>query len=44
MMTTAKPTRDSEGAKSTDALAQGAGIVNPKKFLDPGCFYVVSSR
>ena len=44
MMTTAKPTRDSEGAKSTDALAQGAGIVNPKKFLDPGWFISSSAR
>ena len=44
MLTTAKPTRDSEGAKSTDALAQGAGIVNPKKFLDPGWFISSSAR
>lgn len=44
MMTTAKPTKDAEGATSTDALAQGAGIVNPKQFLDPGWFIGATGR
>lgn len=38
MMTTANPTKDVEGKNSTDSFAQGAGIVNPKKFFDPGWF------
>lgn len=36
MMTTANRTRTADGKGSDDAHAQGAGIVNPKKFFDPG--------
>ena len=36
MMTTAYRTRTADGKRSNDALAQGAGMVNPKKFFDPG--------
>ncbi|GAA4817634.1 S8 family serine peptidase [Nocardioides caeni] len=38
MMTTAYDLRTSSGGRSTDAFAQGAGHVNPAKFLDPGLF------
>jgi subtilisin family serine protease len=38
MMTTASATKTEDGKEDTDALAQGAGIVTPKKFFDPGLF------
>lgn len=38
MMTTAVPTKDAKGKTSTDALAQGAGQVTPRRFFDPGLF------
>ncbi len=40
MMTTATPTKTEAGKPSTDALAQGAGQVTPKKFFNPGLFVV----
>lgn len=36
MMTTATSVRDEAGARSQDTLAQGAGLVRPKRFFDPG--------
>lgn len=38
MMTTATPTRTADDHASTDALAQGAGEVTPRRFFDPGLF------
>jgi len=44
MMTTAKPLLDENGKPSTDAFAQGAGNVNPKKFFNPGLFITPTNR
>ncbi len=39
MMTTATDTVRSNGRAATDPFAQGAGFVNPRRFLDPGLVY-----
>lgn len=39
MMTTAVNTRTDAGGRLTDPFAQGAGFVNPRRFLDPGLVY-----
>lgn len=39
MMTTAGNTKTEGGATSTDPFAQGAGQVNPRRFLEPGLVY-----
>ena len=44
MMTTAKPLFDENGKVSTDAFAQGAGNVNPRRFFDPGLFITPTNR
>ena len=36
MMTTATSVRDETGARSNDTLAEGAGMVRPKRFFNPG--------
>lgn len=36
MMTTSFDTKTATGEKQSDNFAQGAGFVNPKKFLEPG--------
>ena len=36
MMTTATSVRDETGARTDDTLAEGAGLVRPKRFFDPG--------
>jgi hypothetical protein len=38
MMTTATSVRNENGGLSRDAFAQGAGLVKPKQFFDPGLF------
>ena len=38
MMTTAKDTKNADGSDSSDAFAQGAGEVFPRKMLKPGAF------
>jgi hypothetical protein len=38
MMTTATSVRNDKGRLSRDAFAQGAGLVKPKRFFDPGLF------
>ena len=38
MMTTATDLKKSDGSRSNDLFAQGAGHVNPRAFLDPGLF------
>ncbi|NHA00934.1 S8 family serine peptidase [Nocardioides sp. W3-2-3] len=38
MMTTATDLKTSDGGRSTDLFAQGAGHVDPRAFLDPGLF------
>ncbi|MBN9195958.1 MAG: S8 family serine peptidase, partial [Microbacterium sp.] len=40
MMTTAYDTKDANGATFTDPFSQGAGHVNPPKFLNPGLLYL----
>ena len=40
MMTTAYDTKDANGATFTDPFSQGAGQVDPPKFLDPGLLYL----
>jgi subtilisin family serine protease len=40
LMTTAYDTVDSEGATATDPFAQGAGHVDPTKYLDAGLLYL----
>ncbi len=44
MMTTAYSLKDETGGKSNDLFAQGAGHVNPKKFLDPGLFVTTKAN
>ncbi len=44
MMTTATPLKDANGADSTDAMAQGAGMVNPRRFFNPGLFVTSTPR
>ena len=39
MMTTAKDTLKANGKHDRDPFAQGAGFVNPRKFLNPGLIY-----
>lgn len=39
MMTTATDTRTDTGGRQTDPFAQGAGFVNPRRFLTPGLVY-----
>jgi subtilisin family serine protease len=39
MMTTASDTRTEAGAKNTNPFDQGAGFVNPRRFLNPGLVY-----
>ncbi len=38
MMTTATSLKNEDGTTSSDAFAQGAGLVNPKDFFHPGLF------
>jgi hypothetical protein len=42
MMTTAVNTLDARGKPATDPFAQGAGFVNPRRFLTPGLVYDAS--
>lgn len=44
MMTTAKDVFGEDGAASTDGFAQGAGLVNPRKFFNPGWFISSTPR
>ncbi len=44
MMTTATSTRTAEDEESGDGFGQGAGLVNPKRFLDPGLFVTSTPR
>jgi subtilisin family serine protease len=39
MMTTATDTRTEAGGKNTNPFDQGAGFVNPRRFLEPGLVY-----
>ncbi|GAA3812623.1 hypothetical protein GCM10022403_052900 [Streptomyces coacervatus] len=39
MMTTAYDTKTDRGGDNTDPFAQGAGFVNPRRFLEPGLLY-----
>jgi subtilisin family serine protease len=39
MMTTATDTLLANGKRATDPFAQGAGFVNPRRFLNPGLVY-----
>lgn len=44
MMTTAYNLKNDTGGRSTDLFAQGAGHVNPKKFLNPGLFVTTKAN
>lgn len=44
MMTTASPTKTSDGRNSTDAFAQGSGEVEARDMLRPGLVYDSSER
>jgi len=40
LMTTTYPTVNADGSAHIDPFAQGAGHINPRRFLDPGLVYV----
>lgn len=44
MMTTASSVRNEKGGLVRDPFAQGAGLVKPKRFFDPGLFVTSDAR
>jgi subtilisin family serine protease len=44
MMTTAKSVRTAPNGVDKDSFGQGAGLVRPKKFFDPGLFVTSNAR